>query len=63
MLTSLLPLSALPPLGSVVNARHRGELVDICNQLGLTGNAAEVGVFRAGFSQHNLKRGMAANTT
>jgi len=56
MLACLLPLSALPPLGSIVNARHRGELVDICNQLDLTGNAAEVGVFRAGFSQHNLQR-------
>ena len=55
MLTCLLPLSALRRWAASY-ARHRGELVDICNQIGLTGNAAEVGVFRAGFSQHNLQR-------
>ena len=40
-----------------VNAHHRGELVEICNLLGLTGNAAEIGVFHGGFSRHNLLHG------
>ena len=39
----------------ITNARHRGELVELCNQLGLTRSAVEVGVFRGGFSRHNLK--------
>jgi len=40
----------------IVNAQHRGELVEICNQLGLTGNAAEIGVWHGGFSRHNLQK-------
>jgi len=39
----------------IVNAQHRGELVELCNQLGLTGNAAEIGVWHGGFSRHNLE--------
>ena len=39
---------------SVINAQHRGELVGLCNHLGLTNIAAEIGVFRGGFSRHNL---------
>lgn len=37
------------------NAQHRGDLVRVANQLGLTGNAAEVGVFRGHFARHNLE--------
>uniref|UniRef100_A0A7S0NTR8 Class I SAM-dependent methyltransferase n=1 Tax=Calcidiscus leptoporus TaxID=127549 RepID=A0A7S0NTR8_9EUKA len=39
----------------IANAKHRGELILLCNRLGLTGNAAEVGVNRAHFSRHNLE--------
>ena len=39
----------------IENAKHRGELVQLCNRLGLVGKAAEVGVFRAHFSRHNLQ--------
>ena len=39
----------------IVNARHRGDLVQLCNNLGLVGNAVEVGVWHAGFSHHNLQ--------
>ena len=41
-----------PP--AFTNARHRGELVQVCNELGLTRYAAEIGVDRGSFSQHNL---------
>mmetsp|Transcript_11116 Transcript_11116/g.31459 ORF Transcript_11116/g.31459 Transcript_11116/m.31459 type:complete len:278 (+) Transcript_11116:101-934(+) len=40
----------------IVNAQHRGELVELCNQLGLIGNAAEIGVWHGGFSRHNLQK-------
>ena len=39
----------------VVNAQHRGDLIKLCNRLNLTRYAAEVGVFRGGFSRHNLR--------
>ena len=42
---------------SFTNCHHRGELVHLCNKLGLHGNAAEIGVFHAGFSRHNLLNG------
>lgn len=38
-----------------VNAKHRGELVEVCNRLGLVQNAAEIGVWHGGFSNHNLR--------
>jgi len=38
----------------IVNAKHRGELVALLNQLNLVGNAVEVGVWHAGFARHNL---------
>ena len=41
-------------LRKMVNVQHRGELAELCNLLGLTGNAVEIGVFRGGFSRHNL---------
>ena len=37
------------------NAQHRGQLVELCNELGLTGNAAEIGVWHGGFSRRNLQ--------
>jgi len=40
----------------IVNAQHRGELVELCNQLGLIGNAVEIGVWHGGFSRHNLQK-------
>ena len=39
----------------IVNARHRGELVELLNNLNLLGNAAEIGVWHAGFARHNLQ--------
>jgi len=39
----------------IVNAHHRGELVALCNRLGLVGNAVEVGVWHGGFARHNLR--------
>ena len=39
----------------VINAQHRGDLIKLCNRLNLTHYAAEVGVFRGGFSRHNLR--------
>ena len=41
----------LPPR----NAIHRGELVLLCNEMGLTGMAAEIGVNKGEFAQHNLR--------
>ena len=38
----------------VVNAAHRGELARVCNDLGLVGNAAELGVDRGDFARRNL---------
>ena len=40
---------------SIRNAAHRGELVRVCNEMGLTGFGVEVGVWHGGFSRHNLK--------
>ena len=39
----------------IVNAHHRGELVELLNNLNLLGNAAEIGVWHAGFARHNLQ--------
>ena len=39
---------------AIPNAAHRGELAHVCNKLGLTGNAVEIGVWHGGFSRHNL---------
>jgi len=36
---------------------HRGKLAELCNDLGLTGNAAEIGVYRGHFAKHNLRTG------
>mmetsp|Transcript_13840 Transcript_13840/g.35878 ORF Transcript_13840/g.35878 Transcript_13840/m.35878 type:complete len:212 (-) Transcript_13840:570-1205(-) len=38
-------------------AEHRGQLVELCNELGLDGNAIELGVWHGGFSRHNLRKG------
>ena len=52
-----LPLAAAPAglYHRIRNAKHRGELVELCNELGLVRNAAEIGVHRGHFSHHNLK--------
>jgi len=39
----------------IVNAQHRGDLVHILNKLQLVHNAAEIGVWHAGFARHNLQ--------
>jgi hypothetical protein len=39
----------------ILNAESRGDLITVCNRLGLTGQAAEVGVFRGHFARHNLE--------
>ena len=39
----------------ILNAESRGDLITVCNKLGLTGQAAEVGVFRGHFARHNLE--------
>jgi len=39
---------------SITNVQHRGGLAELCNKLGLTENAVEIGVYHGGFSHHNL---------
>ncbi len=44
-----------PMYHRIVNAEHRGQLMELCNTLHLNGTAAEVGVYRGGFARHNLR--------
>ena len=38
----------------IQNCEGRGDLITLCNELGLVGNAVEIGVWHGGFSRHNL---------